>query len=1639
MTATLDMDVLTGVPEPTRSRWQPLRAGILNLYHYDEQTFAFHRGRLLIRGNNGSGKSMALEVLLPYVLDADLTPSRLSTFGGRDRNMYLWLLGHDNTGTRTSERAYVWVEFGRRHLDGTSEFFTAGAMLEGVRGGDVKAHYFTTAARLGVHLSVGGPGREPLNKLTLAALLTEQVALGRPGKVHEDPKSHRRAVNGALYRLSDKRFDALRATLRQLRRPKLSDKLDEAGLNLVLRDSLPPVADATVADLAEGFERLDRHAAAVTELEATIGHLGTLREGYRRYARVAAAARADAVAAAETAIGQVHERAAAAQTAFEAARAMLEQINARRDAICERLAAIRGRHDALTGLDAFQQGQDLAPLRELVTGLARTAASTAETHRRLAQATVADATAAERAAEVATNLRDAAHDARDRATVHSDDAHTTTVDAALAAALADLRGRDVADEAALATVLDDARALLTRLESELDPWEHQVAGLGRLDEQVREKVAALNVTRVETRRAEAEVPTAEEELNHRLEDERGATMAWLDALTAWAHTACQLSAGQAPPLPWEPQTAADRARRWADEAAASRTQALLAEQGALIDAAGIRTSAAAAARRAAGDLDEVAGLVNVAAARAAAHRAALEGYRDIVTGWTSGLAELPRGEAAPVWSEVPADQVGARARAWADAATAARTRSLLGEQSLLRRSLEQLKGRIDLLAEREEYLAAGGLPELDVPVTRQASREGRPGAPLFMLVEFADVIDPAERLGVEAAAVGSGLADAWVSPDGQLLRAADGTPLLDTQLHATGAAQPGTSLADVLVPAGDAAVPSSVVSALFATVAVMATAMTAVGPGLTLGRDGTWRADTLTGAHTVSEVTLIGAGNREASRLASLAAVRAELTEARNAREVLTVHDAVLGAALERTTRERASVPVDDNVVQSRDAARDAAADTAARASATRDAVLAATGALPLARAVDEVPTGEAAAALSAQCEPLLGAVAADPADPDRAAAVRVLAADVAALAAAREEAAAALRAAAGRARDGIEVTAAERAARPDDTAVRDARGTLSAARTALAGARTRLAERQREERAAQDAADAAAGALRAARVGAALPADLDVPALTAALARYHTSAERWLRAGVEAVQATGAATLALARSVSSSDTAEQARTDAKSHAAEHQRQAERLRALTDDYGEDYERIIAELDTLTAERDTLDREQGSLAAAESSQLAARAEARAEQQAVERARLAVEDARTEAGGAFLAAYRVGMLAAAGMPTRPPTTDTSRPGDVVSDPDDDAAAGLGVRARLTWARAVRDAAGDRLIRDSPAVEQAANRVNETRYNPEPNLAGRVSIRDELQSGLLLLYASRGVQTLPLVEMIAALETDLARDRQLLATDETELFRRFLADSTRREVTSRVRDARTQVRGMADLMAAHPTGSGIQVRLHWVPDERNAPGMQDIVTLMGKDAPLESEKERLQEFFRGRVAQVRASADTDYKAQMADLLDYRQWWRFAVEYRRSHSERWTALTSKEHGALSGGEKAVCLHLPLFAAAATYCVSAEVRAIQPDGTAGPGAPRLILLDEVFAGVDEDNRGELFDLIRDLDLDLVATSESEQGLYPQLDGLAIYQLYASDQAVLAARTVWDGRMAHRMLDEDLLNDLGDEADLFTP
>jgi hypothetical protein len=46
-------------------------SGILNVHQYEDETLHFAGGRLLLRGVNGSGTSTAMNMLLPFLLEAD--------------------------------------------------------------------------------------------------------------------------------------------------------------------------------------------------------------------------------------------------------------------------------------------------------------------------------------------------------------------------------------------------------------------------------------------------------------------------------------------------------------------------------------------------------------------------------------------------------------------------------------------------------------------------------------------------------------------------------------------------------------------------------------------------------------------------------------------------------------------------------------------------------------------------------------------------------------------------------------------------------------------------------------------------------------------------------------------------------------------------------------------------------------------------------------------------------------------------------------------------------------------------------------------------------------------------------------------------------------------------------------------------------------------------------------------------------------------------------------------------------------------------------------------------------------------------------------------------------------------------------
>jgi uncharacterized protein (TIGR02680 family) len=425
---------LTDLPLVHTGRWRPHRAGIVNIWRYLDEVFGFHHGRLLLRGANGTGKSKALEVLLPYLLDANLRAHRLSTFGS-DRSMYWNLMGDGYPNA--SRVGYVWLEFTRTTPDGAQHFFTCGARLQATTSTNtVAATYFTTtlqihpsriqrAQRGNSHLDNPAEpaerGLELLNKGRPLTRVELSAAIGERGRVFDQAtEEYRAALRTTLFNgVTREKYEALIVALLQLRTPKLSEHLDPEQLSGLLSRSLPPVDADDVAEIAEGFERLDRHAEQLHALEQEANAARRLADVARRYARRVLRAAADRLTKSTSAMDNLTRRARTSSAALSDAEDQLTDVRTADGELAGEHRDLAARAEGIRLSDAYQEGSQLPTLRS----------DSKEAHRRTESARAAAA----RAAGAAEQDAAAALAAKDKALRAIETARRSREDAADAA------------------------------------------------------------------------------------------------------------------------------------------------------------------------------------------------------------------------------------------------------------------------------------------------------------------------------------------------------------------------------------------------------------------------------------------------------------------------------------------------------------------------------------------------------------------------------------------------------------------------------------------------------------------------------------------------------------------------------------------------------------------------------------------------------------------------------------------------------------------------------------------------------------------------------------------------------------------------------------------------------------------------------------------------------------------------------------------------------------------------------------------------------------------------------------------------------------------------------------------------------
>ncbi|WP_326602230.1 TIGR02680 family protein [Streptomyces sp. NBC_01800] len=254
------------------TRFRLHRAGIQNVWQYDEQEFAFGDGRLLLRGKNGAGKSKALEMLLPYLLDGD---SRALDATGTGRTTLAWLMldGFE----QTNRLGYLWVEFRGTDEGGDHRYLTLGAAVRASKSTQKAVPtFFVTPLRVGEDLRLVESGK-PLPVDQLKEIVGSDNATDRA-------VGHRARVARDLFGITDTtRYRNLTQLLHRLRRPTVGDRIEHGGLAVLLSETLPGLDEEVVEKVARNLHDLDAVRDELGRLERTDTALRTFLADYRRY------------------------------------------------------------------------------------------------------------------------------------------------------------------------------------------------------------------------------------------------------------------------------------------------------------------------------------------------------------------------------------------------------------------------------------------------------------------------------------------------------------------------------------------------------------------------------------------------------------------------------------------------------------------------------------------------------------------------------------------------------------------------------------------------------------------------------------------------------------------------------------------------------------------------------------------------------------------------------------------------------------------------------------------------------------------------------------------------------------------------------------------------------------------------------------------------------------------------------------------------------------------------------------------------------------------------------------------------------------------------------------------------------------
>lgn len=326
LAAWRDAVTTAGLPDPSRTRWQVLRAGVIGLWEFDVAEYWFADGRAQFVGQNQSGKSTMMALTTLLMLAGSLDRKYVDTFGDSEKEYryYVEPVADDRDrrdASTSTNRGWAWVEYGRIGPLGTPEFFTAMLYTQTKRGVKQMTRAWlvchgTARVRDGLDLAAGQAVTEPKDLETVDGVT-----------VYPKGSDYTERLATDLFGFDDaERYATVVEMLKVLRTPHLGQKLDPAWFTSQIRSALPPVAKSEVTELANGWQELEQLARDRDHAdEARKAITVYLNRAWRPWADAVLRLHADTLIAADAAFIKAGEDATAAETKLKQARARLNE------------------------------------------------------------------------------------------------------------------------------------------------------------------------------------------------------------------------------------------------------------------------------------------------------------------------------------------------------------------------------------------------------------------------------------------------------------------------------------------------------------------------------------------------------------------------------------------------------------------------------------------------------------------------------------------------------------------------------------------------------------------------------------------------------------------------------------------------------------------------------------------------------------------------------------------------------------------------------------------------------------------------------------------------------------------------------------------------------------------------------------------------------------------------------------------------------------------------------------------------------------------------------------------------------------------------------------------------------------------